>query len=351
MELFKKFYEKHQSKLSKSITKALDHAIENCQFNSVLPGLQSVKNSITKGKLTRGILVLLTIDMYGVGIKEEHYKLASALEIFHSGLLIHDDIIDHDKVRRGELSVYGFYLKEAEEKNIKDKIHYATSMAICMGDSIFFLAQEILNKSLHDLKINQSISDRIAKEMQTVSQTQMVDVSLGFLKQEPRIDDILKIYEFKTAHYSFTLPFIIGSAFSKKSDLKLFLDLGYNLGITFQIKDDGLGIFSDEEVLGKGVGNDIREDKKTIYRHFIFKSLDKKSNPIIESKFGKDDINKEDMQIIRDYILKNGIQLEVDKLSQIYSKKAGMIIKKLNKRGLKTDILSGFSDYLFLREK
>ena len=216
------------------------------------------------GKYLRGVLAGLGYNVFG---KDDNYyiPLAIALEVFQTSILIHDDIIDKSDKRRGVDTIPLRY-----KKKYSDIGDISNSMALCLGDFGFYLANNLLVNNYSNssnltllLKYYNDMAIRTCKG-------EMIDVILPFyVKNRGEIDDledtINLIYEFKTAWYSVVSPFVLGCILGGASlkDIKDIEEALINLGIAYQIKDDLLGIYGDENVIGKG-SSDISEFKQTI---------------------------------------------------------------------------------------
>jgi geranylgeranyl pyrophosphate synthase len=213
--------------------------------------INRLKDFVASGKTIRGCLVLFSCDMFEGKHKDDAIKAACALELIHSGLLIHDDIMDQDRLRRGNDAMYVQYERLGDQR-------FGESMAICVGDLTFFLGLELVSqhKDVHEL---------ITRELSSVCFAQMQDVSFAHSKITPKKEDVLAMYRYKTARYTFSLPMMIGAMFAdadKKSIQQLSV-LGEHMGLLFQIQDDVLNVSGTTSQTGKPVGSDLREDKKT----------------------------------------------------------------------------------------
>lgn len=122
---------------------------------------------------------------------------------------------------------------------------------MCVGDILFFMAHELMDGT--------GISEMSARIYQQVGIAQMQDVSFGLSDTVPPQKEILDLYKFKTARYSFSLPMMAGAvlAGADKKTVSQFEKLGEDLGIIFQIQNDTLNV--------KG---DTREHKKTLARFY-----------------------------------------------------------------------------------
>lgn len=216
------------------------------------------KHFLEGGKKLRGSEIYLGYLMFGGKDKKEGLTASLVIEITHSFLLMHDDFMDGDPLRRGEPTMHVKYAKENGE-------HYGASMAMTLGDEGMFFAYRILNSL--DLP-----RERLSRATQFLSQV-LLEVGVGQaldLTYEHRgkfaEDDVLRVHRYKTAEYTISGPLSVGAilAGAPESILKSIKDFGIPVGIAFQLRDDELGMFSTEEVLGKPVDSDLREGKVTL---------------------------------------------------------------------------------------
>ena len=141
------------------------------------------------GKMLRGKLVVLSYLMYSDSLDDAVLDAAAAIELFHSSLLIHDDIIDNDLLRRGYPTLFAQYQKLGEENYFIEPSSFGLSMGICAGDVGFMLSFDMLsrlNDMLHGgggivsppgLSVAQGRSCNVAK-VTAVSCNFVVDIGL-----------------------------------------------------------------------------------------------------------------------------------------------------------------------------
>jgi geranylgeranyl diphosphate synthase, type II len=197
------------------------------------------------GKRIRPLLVLMGNELLG-DIKEDAWKVASAIELFHNFTLIHDDIMDAAPLRRGKPTLHH---------------QYGTNTAILAGDVMLIKAYEYLNAISTDIaKPIIALFNKTAKE---VCEGQQLDMDF---ETQPLValDDYLQMIRLKTSVLlaaSLQMGAIIGGASRYNQDhLYAFAE---NLGIAFQVQDDYLDAFGDPAKFGKEPGGDIRQNKKT----------------------------------------------------------------------------------------
>lgn len=285
---------------------------------------ERIKAIAAQGKMIRGILVLLGYRMFG-GADEKALPLASALELFHTSLLIHDDIMDQDELRRGQKTLYKQYQDLAKNRGLTNSSRTGESLGICAGDLGFFLGFDLLSTVDATPDIKQKLQRSISHELTLVGLGQIQDVALGASTATPTEEEILNVYRFKTARYTFSLPLMIGAmlAGADEKQLNTIEKAGETLGIIFQIKDDELGIFGNEKQTGKPVGSDLREGKKTLYYLYLSQIPDPTAQHKLAAILGNKNIGDNEIafiqQIITEHHINDKIIAYVERLSKKYT--------------------------------
>ena len=216
--------------------------------------------------MIRGALVFLGNELSDKEPSNDVLLTAQAAELFQAGLLIHDDIMDNDETRRGKPSMHTQYTELMIQENAGYPKNTGKSMAICVGDTAFFLGYQCLSHIVnkHRKAIMMSL---FSKELRNVCFAQMQDVYNGSSQRHAALSDILHLYQHKTGTYTITLPLTAGALLGNASiqTIRHIEQLGNNLGIAFQLTDDMLNLFGDPDITGKPTGSDIREGKQTPY--------------------------------------------------------------------------------------
>lgn len=200
------------------------------------------------GKRMRPVMAILAAEAVGKRGKEA-LPFGCSLEIIHNFTLVHDDVIDKDPVRRGRPAVH---------------IAFDEPTAIIAGDALFAIAYDVLATTEVD-------GERLRRLLRTVSDTvflvaegQQIDVDNEDRPSVSR-EEYLDMVEKKTAVLFACAAeggAIIGHGTEKQiTDMKEYARL---LGIGFQIWDDVLGIKGDAKKVGKPIGSDIRNGKRTL---------------------------------------------------------------------------------------
>lgn len=215
---------------------------------------------VVAGKTVRGSLVIYSYRLFHKDMPPVVLDAAAALELFHSGLLIHDDIMDRDTIRRGKPTVHSQYEMLAAQKKGTDCTHFGISEAINLADLCYFLGFRLLSVA------GAVIIELVGRELAAVTLAQMQDVAGSHLPTRYSKKDILTLYRYKTARYTFSLPFLVGALLSQTDDrIRTELtELGESLGLLFQIRDDELNALGKSEETGKSTGSDTSNHTQTL---------------------------------------------------------------------------------------
>jgi geranylgeranyl diphosphate synthase, type II len=197
------------------------------------------------GKRVRPLLTLIGCDVFDAPI-DNATQSAIAVELFHNFSLIHDDILDNAPLRRGNTTVH-----EKWNHNI----------ALLSGDGMMVKAFEELAKSKAE-HIRQLLT-LFSKTGLEVCEGQQLDMNFE-TQQKVTVEEYINMITYKTAVLlgcSLQMGAICASA-SLQSQLHLY-EFGKHVGIAFQLLDDVLDVYANDEKFGKQVGGDIISNKKT----------------------------------------------------------------------------------------
>jgi geranylgeranyl diphosphate synthase type I len=273
----------------------------------------------------------LSIDSMQITPLSKNHVLtvSAAFELIQAGLLIHDDIMDNDDLRRGVPTVHVQY-QERHGKNANANPRIGEHMAICLGDESLFLAMGLLSQipDPYAARIMRFIVPQLIKT--GIGQSQDV---LGASVATISTTEIETIYLHKTAAYTFTIPLTTGLILANRSEdisFSQIASLGESLGLLFQLRDDYLGILGDEKETGKNVFSDISENKKTLIRQAILAQakLDNKEDWFF-SIFGNQDVTIKEVLSVREYMEETGILSKIESDMDRYKSQALKKIEEL----------------------
>jgi len=289
-----------------------------------------------RGKMIRGGLVMLGYRLFGGDPDSEqgHSVLdtAAVMELFQSALLIHDDIMDRDMIRRGMPSFFAQYSRDFQEAGLSDGYHLGESVAICGGDMAIFFGYEILGSLELEGSQLAALVSLFSREMTWVGMAQVADVIWGSSPELPREEDILNLYRFKTGRYTFSLPLMAGAllAGADTGAVEVIARAGELLGQGFQLKDDELDLWGAPDQLGKPVGTDIKEGKKTVHWLRLLNRVGPEDRRWLLSLPGKDEVSSQDIERVKALMEQQEIFQELAELIRHNSEKALALVEGLS---------------------
>ena len=288
-----------------------------------------------KGKKLRSSLMLLIGKYFDYNFelkekKEELIRYAASVETLHNATLIHDDIVDDSKERRGLPTI---------------KTKWNNKIAVLFGDFLFASS------------INFVYQYANLKQLQILANTTL-SMSKGELfamqKQNDIViteEDYLFIIGSKTATLIEAAAQIAAIIYTNDTEIiDAFSAFGRNIGMGFQIRDDIFDYISDHNNIGKPVGNDIKEKHFTLPLIYALKNSDEKSKNNILDILTKNDTSTEEIDTIIQFVNNfNGIEYATS-VAHKYINNALNIISKIEDREI-TKHLIMLAQFMISRSK
>lgn len=252
------------------------------------------------GKRIRPTLFVIGYLGFAKKTAKNLYATAVAIELLHDFLLVHDDIIDKSDMRRGKPSMHAMFNTHfGKHKNIKFN---GQDLAIIVGDIMYAMSMHaFLSIKEKEERKERALKKFIMSAVQTGS-GEFIELIYGINNIDKITKkDILKVYDYKTAYYTFSSPLSTGAilAGANKNQVDRLFKYGVYLGRAFQIKDDILSMFRDAKEIGKSQLADLQESKKTILLWYAYNKSNKKDRLLINRILSKKSVNKSDLFCIR----------------------------------------------------
>ena len=264
------------------------------------------------GKRLRPIITLYISDLFN-GKKTVALPAAAALEIFHNFTLAHDDIMDNSSIRRGK-------------KTINAK--WDDNTGILSGDVMLIISYEILNQYEDSKYI--LFSKKLTEISRLVCEGQQADMDFSS-KNDITENEYFEMIRNKTA-VLIACSFMFGgiAAETNTSNTDLLYKIGLNLGIAFQLEDDLLDSFGDQEKFGKRIGGDILEKKKTLLYLFTHSKLESEKKLEFENIFNSNEIEEsQKINSIKSFYETSGALEYLKNKVRVYFNEAEILIDKL----------------------
>lgn len=285
------------------------------------------------GKRIRPVLTLLSCDMFGGNLEKAIYP-AISLEIFHNFTLVHDDIMDNAPIRRGKETVFK---------------KWDANIAILSGDTMFALAYKYLIQT--DRKFLPGIIEIFTDAAIGVCEGQQLDMNYESTASVT-IDDYIRMIQLKTA-VLLAASIKTGAAIAEADvdDIEKMYQFGINMGIAFQLQDDLLDVYGDQDKFGKQIGNDIVTNKKTFLILKALELADTKDKSDLLDYFASTNFNAEvKIQKVRSIYDKYAIKETTTDLINSYYSKAVEYLRSTSIPEEKKIVFRTYSDNLMQRD-
>jgi geranylgeranyl diphosphate synthase, type I len=192
--------------------------------------------------------------------------LFSALELLHASALVHDDVIDSSATRRGRPTTHMQFAALHRDRQWRGPAdQFGISAAILLGDLALAWADDIVA----GVDLPEDARSRVRRVWADIRTELLGGQYLDIVAEASAAESIasaMTVNTYKTASYTVSRPLQLGvAAAADRPDVHaLFHEVGTNLGVAFQLRDDVLGVFGDPAVTGKPSGDDLRSGKRTV---------------------------------------------------------------------------------------
>jgi geranylgeranyl diphosphate synthase, type II len=284
---------------------------------------ETLEANTTGGKRFRPRMVFAAYQALGGDDFEAAAYVGAAFELLHTALIVHDDVIDHDFVRRGVANISGVYrdLAVAKGNNAAVSEHSGISAAVIAGDLALFNSYRLIDKSGVADNVRARLLEVMDDALFASAAGELIDVDFSIDPEMPRVDDILTMERLKTAVYSFECPLQAGAILAGASDevVATLGEFGREIGIAYQLVDDLLGVFGVTAETGKTTLGDLREGKRTVMISYATSTTEWDS---IAPLIGKPDLTEDEAASVRAVLIACGARGFAEGLARYYGNRA-----------------------------
>ncbi|MFW5538603.1 MAG: polyprenyl synthetase family protein [Prevotella sp.] len=293
--------------------------------------LQQVLDHIRKraGKRMRPMLILLMAKNFG-RVTDATLHAAVGLELLHTASLVHDDVVDESKQRRGQLSV---------------NAEYDNKVAVLVGDYILSTALLYVSRTHSEIVV------RYLSELgRTLSNGEILQLS-NIQNEEISEQAYYRVIQQKTAAL-FEACASIGalSAGASEDDIHQAKLFGSNLGMIFQIRDDIFDYYDNSDI-GKPTGNDMTEGKLTLPVIYALNTTRDADMLALARKVKSGDVSREEIERLVEFTKQNGgIEYAEKKMWEIHAESVHFLESEVTDPEVRRS-LRGYLDYVIERTK
>ena len=288
------------------------------------------------GKRLRPYLVMKACELVG-GDPDLAVPYAAALEVLHNFTLVHDDIMDNDSIRRGVQTVHA---------------RWGVPIAIASGDLLFAKVYEAMYRpSIRgELPSDRVVAciERVTDAAIAICEGQVLDMSYPNISEVSEKDYALMVGSKTSALFKACAEVgaIVGGG--DQDQVERVGSFAYDAGIAFQIVDDVLGATADEKTLGKPVGSDLREGKKTLFIIHALKNSSPKDKAAILKVLGSESASSSDVEAANKVLLDSGSLDYAKETARKYAGSARAMLDAFPDSVAKDDLLE-MVDYFMTR--
>lgn len=262
---------------------------------------------LRRGKRLASCSTLLAYKGYTGDIDDQILKICVGIELYRHSILVHDDLVDKDKFRRGRKTFHRMFTEKNDRR-------LGNGIAVFTGDIMYSMAlQCMVHSGFAQEKLGTALS-MLFKGYCDVNESQILD--LLFEYKEPNVDEWY-IMASKRAASLFKTTILVGASLGNASetDLHLLGEAAAHLGYSFDIQDDIIDTFASLEQYGRPPGGDLTLGKKPLHVICTLNRADRDGSIMLKNLCGKKHISKESLEWARQVIRESsGLEAAKEKL-------------------------------------
>jgi len=293
---------------------------------------------LRKGKRLASCSTLLAYKGYTGRVDEKILKVCVGIELYRHSILVHDDLVDRDNLRRG-----GSTLHKKFEESFGTR--FGEGSAVFAGNIAYALAiRGIIESGFPEEKIGKLLL-LLSKGYGEVNESQILD--LLFEYKDVDISE-WRVMASKRAASLFKVTMLTGAILggAPEKDLLTLGEAAENMGYSFDIQDDIIDTFALEEQYGRFPCEDIALGKKPLHVIYALNSADQGKSKALKSFLGKKSLSRGDIELIRTVIRESGGLEAAKKTSKKYAEKARALIAQTSLRDDVKAFFISFTRYI-----
>lgn len=306
----------HAATVERALTRFHDDALPRLVdlHPALAPLADELRGFVSRGgKRLRPVLLLVGHELAD-GDPANVIGAAVAVEMLHTCALLHDDVIDDADTRRGHPTTHvSFAARHAREAGAGDAGHYGEAIAILLGDLAFVHADEaLLTCDVPAARLLAGLRTFVQLREEVMA-GQVLDVHAAATRATD-VELALRVATLKSGRYSVTRPLQLGAVLGG-ADAELLAALervGEPLGRAFQLRDDVLGVFGDDEATGKSASGDLAEGKRTLLIAEAWARLDTEGRARLDDRLGAPDLTAAEAADLRGRLQDSGARAAVE---------------------------------------
>jgi len=290
---------------------------------------------LRKGKRLASCSTLLTYKGYTGEVDDKILNVCAGIELYRHCILIHDDLVDMDNLRRGGNTLHKTFTQNYDRR-------FGEGTAVFAGNMAYALAiQTIVDSGFPEEKVAKLLF-LLSEGYREVNESQILD--LLFECKDVDVNE-WRVMASKRAASLFKVTMLIGAILgdASKKDLRILEEAAMNIGYSFDVQDDIIDTFAEEEQYGRPPCGDIVLGKKPLHVIYALSSADQEKSKALKSLLGKKSLCRKDIELLRTVIIDSGGLDAAKKMSKTHAEDARTLIAQ---SGLHDNVKGFFSSLI-----
>ena len=291
--------------------------------------------TLRKGRRLASCSTLVSYDGYSGPVDQRIVRVGSGIELYRHAILVHDDLVDADPVRRGGRTFHRLMEAGYDER-------FGSGAAIFAGNMMISLAmQTVLSSGFESGKLEKAIAI-LSSEFRNVNESQVLD--LEFEYGSPDVSE-WNVMASKRATTLFRATLGIGALLggAPEKDMKSLSEAGEHIGYAFDIQDDIIDTYANAEQYGRVPGADILRGKKPLHIVLAMRRDEQFAEMLRETRAG---VKKLEIEQIRKAVSVSGALDEAKKISRDHADAGSRLISQTGMRDESKQFFVSFIDYV-----
>jgi geranylgeranyl pyrophosphate synthase len=291
---------------------------------------------LRRGKRLASLSTLMAYKGYTNEVDERILKVCAGIELYRHSILIHDDLVDEDEMRRGGKSFHALF---------QDNERLGRGTAVFMGNAVYALSlKEILNSGF-GAEILKNVVELLAEGYREVNESQVLDLLFEF--KEPDINEWYTMAS-KRAASLFRTTILTGATLggAPGDDLNALREAASNVGYAFDIQDDIIDTFAEEQQYGRPPGGDIAKGKKPLHLIYAITLAGENEKTAIKKLLGMRKSSAAELKEVRELIRRtNGLEAAKHRSAE-HAEAAKRLIRGTKMNDESKEFFYGLTDYI-----
>lgn len=296
---------------------------------------------LRKGKRLASCSTLLTYKGYTGEVDDKILKVCVGIELYRHAILVHDDLVDMDNLRRGGSTLHTKFMKSYDPYTPR----FGEGTAVFTGNIVYSLAiRAIMGSGFPEEKVGEVLR-LLSDGYRDVNESQILDLLFEF--KDVDVNE-WSVMAYKRAASLFKVTILIGAILggAPDTDRSKLEEAAENMGYSFDIQDDIIDSFAPEDKYGRPPCVDIATGKKPLHVIYALNSADKEKSEALRCLLGKKNLNRGDIELIRTVLKESGGLDAAKKTSRKHAEQARALITQTSLRNDVKEFFSSFIEYI-----